>query len=74
MSDFLTTTQAAELLGLSRQRVGVLVKGGRFPGAEQSSRGKWSIPAASVAGFVHLPRSGNRTRGKKRRGSPPKRR
>jgi len=49
MDDWLTTTEAADLAGVSPQRVRKLLDEGRFPGAllvGPAVRGVWLVPRA----------------------------
>lgn len=50
LDDFITTSQAAKLLGVTRQRVGVLISTGRLPGSRQVGP-VWLIPRAAISGF-----------------------
>jgi excisionase family DNA binding protein len=54
----LTITQAAERLGLSRQRIHVLIKEGRIR-AEQAGK-IWLITPEEVRKFKRKPRNGGR--------------
>lgn len=45
--DMLSTSQAAELLGISRQRISILLKEKRIPGAIKVNR-YWAIPYESL--------------------------
>ena len=52
---FLKRNQAARLLGITGQRVGVLLRAGRFPGAHRVGlRGDWRVPVREVLGFKRL--------------------
>ena len=58
----LTVPQAAEILGLSRQRVHALVKSGAIP-ATKIGR-DWLISQAELAAFRALPRKRGRPKGR----------
>lgn len=47
----LTVQQVAAQLKLSEQRIRVLVKGGRFPGAYKHGRG-WAIPRSALDKYI----------------------
>ena len=48
----LTVQQVARELKLSEQRIRVLVKGGRFPGAWKAGARLWIIPRAAVDEYI----------------------
>ena len=50
----ISVKEAAEILGLTRIRVAVLCKQGRFSGAEKIGS-VWIIPRESVENFTRLP-------------------
>ena len=54
-NDLVTAHQAADLLGVSRARIGALCRQGRFPGAALIGP-LWMIPKADVENFKRLPR------------------
>lgn len=54
LDDFLTTSEAAAMLGVTRARITILIDEGRFPGAANRG-GRWWIPRAAVTGFERLP-------------------
>ena len=51
---YVSVTEAAELLSLKRNRIGVLCREGRFPGAEKVGN-TWIIPRESVLNHTPLP-------------------
>lgn len=51
---FVTASQAASILGVSRIRVGTLCRQGRFPSAELVGSA-WLIPRNDVENFKRLP-------------------
>lgn len=63
--DLLTTTQAAERLGLSRGRVQVLIRTGRLA-AKRVGR-DWILSAADVDDFALLPRQDGYPTGRPRK-------
>ena len=52
--NLISVKEAAQILGLTRIRVAVLCKQGRFKGAEKIGS-VWIIPRESVNNFVRLP-------------------
>jgi excisionase family DNA binding protein len=52
--NYLSVTEAAEMLGLQRARTGVLCRKGRFPGAVKVGN-SWIIPREAVLNHKPLP-------------------
>ena len=50
LDDWLTATEAAEIMGLTRQHVGGLCRNGALPGAQKLGR-YWVIPRSSVEAY-----------------------
>ena len=55
----LSAPEAGKILGLSTVRINVLLREGRFNGAEKIGR-NWVIPRVSVEKFKRLPPGGRR--------------
>lgn len=53
-SEYVSVSEAAELLDLKRNRIGVLCREGRFPGAEKVGN-TWIIPREAVLNHKPLP-------------------
>lgn len=51
---YVSVTEAAEMLNLKRNRIGVLCREGRFPGAEKVGT-TWIIPREAVLNHQPLP-------------------
>lgn len=56
MNDWLTTTEAAQLLGLTGRTVRRLCEIGRFPNATQPNRAHWRIPRHDVEALIERTR------------------
>jgi len=52
--DYVSVTEASEILGLQRARTGVLCREGRFPGALKVGN-SWIIPREAVMNHKPLP-------------------
>jgi len=52
--DYVSVTEASEMLGLQRARTGVLCREGRFPGAIKVGN-SWIIPRKAVENHKPLP-------------------
>lgn len=54
MEKLYSTTEAAEVLGISSRRVAVLCTGGRFPGAQKIGK-TWAIPESAIQNYTPSP-------------------
>jgi len=66
MSEFITTAEAAELLGLEQATAQHYAAWGKFPGAQKFGEGKggvWMIPLADVEAYAARRRSPGRPPG-----------
>lgn len=57
MEKLYSTTEAAEVLGISARRVSVLCVEGRFPGAQKIGK-TWAIPESAIQNYT--PRASGR--------------
>lgn len=59
VSDYVSSSEAAEMLGVSVRRISALCKSGRFPGAGDIG-GKYQIPRVEVEAYRDSPRKSGR--------------
>ena len=64
MEKLYSTTEAAEVLGISSRRIAVLCTDDRFPGAQKIGK-TWVIPESAIKNYVPGERGVHRSRPKR---------